>query len=165
MNRPPALVVVAPTVGNPEDGSANAEIIKNIKEIHAHPRLLPGLRSDATATTEKAWRMIPEFHRCRHVNRCRAGALGQQRRHVSSRYLSMSTFATLFPDAAMRFATRCSLSERPLPITRALDSFLADVERKAFRIDGSASRAGRARCGTGRDAAAGEELRGATAEE
>jgi RNA polymerase sigma-70 factor (ECF subfamily) len=47
----------------------------------------------------------------------------------------MSTFATLLPDAANGASPRDALlSERPLPITRALDSFLADVERKAFRI-------------------------------
>jgi len=47
----------------------------------------------------------------------------------------MSTFVTLFPDIANGALPRDALlSERPLPINRALDRFLADVERKAFRI-------------------------------
>jgi RNA polymerase sigma-70 factor (ECF subfamily) len=47
----------------------------------------------------------------------------------------MGAFATLFPDNANCDSPRdAHLSERPLPNTRELDSFLAEVERKAFRI-------------------------------
>jgi RNA polymerase sigma-70 factor (ECF subfamily) len=47
----------------------------------------------------------------------------------------MSVFATLYAEAA-DFAPHegLHLADSPLPATRALDAFLADVERKAFRM-------------------------------
>ncbi len=47
----------------------------------------------------------------------------------------MSVFATLYLEAADLVPHKgLQLADSPLPATRALDAFLADVERKAFRM-------------------------------